>query len=158
MAYSGTFSAHALGADWAGYEDLAQLCESAVLTNRQARVVLLWYRGFGPVAIGQLLGCKRTEVWRSLRQANRHVSDAYPQVKEWMVLIRSQAHTENREIWETFRDLCRGSGRGTGPRMRSTKARVVSPEDLGLVYITPLDLLPVLLEDLRRKAETRQAA
>jgi hypothetical protein len=78
MGWTGRFEAKNLPVEWAGYQGLAELMELRLLTNRQAQVILLYCRGFGPTQSGKILGTARQDVNKALRVGVKHLVAGNP--------------------------------------------------------------------------------
>jgi hypothetical protein len=81
MGWSGWFEAKDLTADWDGYTTLADICERGKLTNKQARCVLMYARGFGWAEMAKLLPLpNRKEAWRYFNRAAKKIARSRPEL------------------------------------------------------------------------------
>ena len=105
MRFTGFFQATSLSPEWEGYHRLAAEMETRKLTNLQAQTILLYCRGLGPTAIGEVLSERdRRNVGKTLRLGVRRLVGANPELRA----IRNK--------WATALLLCFKNRRGGGPK------------------------------------------
>lgn len=162
MGNTGYFRAVLLGKEWKDWETLAQVCEKAELSNRQAQVILLHCRGMETPQVCRSLHIPRQEFWRSYRRAGHRLLKAYPRLRTLMESMRDADHNGARAMLRAY--LNRRTFADHGPLMSADEngnvrsigtSGMVTAHDFGH-GLTAVDALPLLLLELAESGESRE--